>query len=119
MSDEDEYTVGEFFRGVRLAKQQRHRENKDKNTTMLAVAGLVFTIANNGEVLCFREPNMPKVDFFPSSGKWYVQAATSGKVGTTYHGGAHGFIGWYKKQQKKVKLVNLVDEIVKGEYDGV
>lgn len=103
MEGTDDLTMGEVFRSMRKHKQDKHAQNKNDNTLALAKAGLQFTLANNGEALCFREEGMPKVDFFPSSGSWYVQPAKHGEKGHKYHGGAHGFIGWYTKRLKKVQ----------------
>lgn len=43
----------------------------------------------------FRESGKPKVDFYPSSGKWKV-AGIGG--GTMMEGGAETFLTWYAKQ---------------------
>jgi hypothetical protein len=51
-----------------------------------------FRIANNGESVLFRERRKPKVDFYPSTGRWRVAGYNQ-----TFSGGAQEFAAWYAK----------------------
>jgi hypothetical protein len=37
-----------------------------------------FSVANDGECIMFREPNKPKIDFYPSTGRYRVGNKTRG-----------------------------------------
>lgn len=72
--------------------QERHAEWWENNTKILKGSGLPFRVASR-ESYIFREIEKPKVDFYPSTGRW-----SDVGTGRTYSGGATSFINWYKKQ---------------------
>lgn len=78
------------------ARQDRHAQWKQENMAVLEASGLAFTVTNNGENLCFREPGCVKVDFYPSTGRWRTVGGI--RPAKTYRGGARSFVAWYRKQ---------------------
>lgn len=86
--------MGEVFEGMRGARQERHLKWHQRNVAALVTSGLKYRSVNDGESLLFREPGKPKVDFYPSTGRWRIVGAQS----KTFRGGAAAFIGWYAKQ---------------------
>lgn len=88
--------MGEIFRGMTEAKKQRHADWNVANTTAIQNYGLPHKSVNDGEALLFREPSMPKADFYPSTGRWRVAGMTR-----TFSGGAVAFIAWYEKHRNK------------------
>ncbi len=85
--------MGEVFGGMKAARQERHARWKSQNTVALQASQFVYTVTNNGETYLFREPGKPKVDFYPSTGRWRVAGKSQ-----TFSGGAAGFIRWYRSQ---------------------
>jgi hypothetical protein len=73
------------------ARQLKHKDWKEANTKIIEKSGLIFKWAGN-ETMLFREENKPKVDFYPSTGRWRVPNKKK-----TYRGGAKSFIKWYSK----------------------
>ena len=53
-----------------------------------------FTLAKDGECVMFREFGFPKVNFYPSTGRWVCNNKTLG-------GHFDKFFDWYKKQEGK------------------
>ena len=53
-----------------------------------------FSVTNHGETVLFREKGYPKVDFYPSTGRWRSQ-------NKTYSGQAAAFLVWYERQGQK------------------
>jgi hypothetical protein len=70
--------------------QARHARAKAQNLATLHSSGLLFT--ERDEAILFREPGHPKVDFFPSTGRWRIPGEK-----LTYGGGAGPFLDWYAK----------------------
>lgn len=85
--------MGDDFNAMQAATQVRHADLKVRNLLALQNTTLIFKQVNQGETLLFREANKPKVDFYPSTGRWRVAG-----VKETFRGGAKGFINWYAKQ---------------------
>jgi len=88
----------EYFRAARDHYRSEHANNKAINLALIQQSGLKFRVTNNGECLVFREHGKPKVDFYPSSGRWR-------DVGTSkrnYRGGAGAFLTWYANQKGSV-----------------
>jgi uncharacterized membrane protein len=75
-------------------RKDRHREWKDENTDVIRSSHITHRSTNNGETLVFRELGKPKVDFYPSTGRWRV---VSGQ-GRTMGGHAMKFLEWYAEQ---------------------
>jgi len=71
--------------------QARHARAKMQNLATLRDRGIPFT--ERDEALLFREPRHPKVDFFPSTGRWRIPGEKR-----TYGGGAGAFLAWYAKR---------------------
>lgn len=82
--------TAEMGRALQAAKKERHAEWKRLNMAALTASGLPFRETNCGESILFREPGKPKVDFFPSTGRWRVAG-----VKKTFRGGAKAFVRWY------------------------
>jgi hypothetical protein len=90
--------MSDDFAAMKAHTQAKHAEWKQKNMNVLSNSGAVFTITNNGETLLFRMTGYPKVDFYPSTGRWRI---VSGNNGKPFRGGAAAFLTWYKKQAVK------------------
>jgi hypothetical protein len=86
--------MGEDFRAMQAGKQARHAEWKQMNMAVLSDSGAIFTVTNSGETLLFRMTGYPRVDFYPSTGRWRVAG-----VKKTFRGGAQSFLNWYAKQK--------------------
>jgi hypothetical protein len=81
----------EVYEAMRKDRQEKHAEWKRLNTQILEKSGLVYMVAGP-ETFIFREEGKPKVDFYPSTGRWRELSS-----GRTFRGGATAFISWYKK----------------------
>lgn len=88
--------MGDVFNAMRGARQERHREWKRANMAVLEAAGVEFRGTNDGETLLFRERGKPKVDFYPSTGRWRVSGDPTNT--RTMGGGAGKFLEWYATQ---------------------
>jgi len=96
----EDFTMGDMkedFAALKAWKKERHAQWKVDNTACLleSMKGR-FAIRNNGETLIFREKHYPRVDFYPSTGRWRIPGKKK-----TYRGGAKSFINWYEKQKEK------------------
>lgn len=80
----------EMWREVRKDKQERHAKLYQQNKSILVASGIPFE--DKGETLLFRQPNKPKVDFYPSTGRWKYK-------NDFMRGGAKAFLEWYRKVQ--------------------
>lgn len=78
----------EFWKEQRIRKKRRHISWAFRNRGILEKSGLIYE--DKGETLLFREKGLPKVDFYPSTGRWKCEDAF-------YSGGASAFIIWYEK----------------------
>jgi hypothetical protein len=85
--------MGDDFAAMKAHTQAKHAEWKRKNMAVLSDSGAVFTVTNGGETLLFRQTGYPRVDFYPSTGRWRVA-----DVKETYRGGAKRFLEWYRAQ---------------------
>lgn len=85
--------MGDDFAAMRAHRQAKHAEWKERNLETLLRSKLTLTIKSGGESVLFREPGKPKVDFYPSTGRWRVAGLTR-----TFSGGADSFLNWYAKQ---------------------
>jgi hypothetical protein len=74
-------------------RKERHRDWKAENLDVLRTCGIPYSIVNNGETVLFRERGKPKVDFYPSTGRW----RNVGPKARTFGGGAMQFLEWYAK----------------------
>lgn len=79
------------------AGDRRQRGWKRENLTALEASGLRYETANNGETLLFREPGKPRVDFYPSTGRWRVVGVSTPQPARG--GGARNFLRWYARQE--------------------
>jgi hypothetical protein len=79
------------FKAMKKLKKELNRSNKVENIKQIVASGIPFAEANEGECLLFRKKEKPKVDFFPSTGRWRHN-------GRNYSGGAAAFLKWYKEQ---------------------
>jgi hypothetical protein len=76
-------------------RQAQHREWKEENVDVIRSSHIPYRSANNGESLIFRESGKPKVDFYPSTGRWRVVSGSSRTMG----GHAMQFLEWYAEQK--------------------
>lgn len=79
---------------AREERQARHACWKAENLAALRASGLRF--GERPEMLLFREPGKPRVNFYPSTGRWAIPDRNGGRC----CGGGHAarFIDWYRKQ---------------------
>ena len=68
-------------------------ENFAADVTLITKAKIPCNFINHGQTVLFREEGMPKVDYYPASGKWRAG-------GQEFDGGAQKFLDWYKEQRK-------------------
>lgn len=88
----------ELFNEMTQERKERHRQWKEENLTKLgATRGLLFRVVNDGECCLFRESGKPRVDFYPSTGRWRIPGSNR----PPFKGGATAFIHWYEKQGGK------------------
>lgn len=85
--------MGDVFRDMRKDKQNRHTEMHTTNRYVIGESGLYF--ADRGETLLFRQPDKPRVDFYPSTGRW-KNIDDNNKI---HKGGAKAFLKWFAKQK--------------------
>lgn len=81
----------DWYSGLRALRQEKHAGWKEKNLAALRASGIPFS--ERPEACLFREPGRPRVDFYPSTGRWRVVGG-----GRTFRGGAVAFLAWYRKQ---------------------
>lgn len=84
-----------WYSGLRGMRQEKHADWKASNLERLRASGIPFS--ERPEACLFREPGRPRVDFYPSTGRWRVVGG-----GRTFRGGAGAFLKWYQKQTKEV-----------------
>jgi hypothetical protein len=85
----------EMWRRIKEERQLKHQNWKKTNMDLLYKSGISFKISSQ-ECISFRNVGFPKVDFYPSTGRW-----RNLETGMTFNGMATGFISWYKKQGVK------------------
>lgn len=84
--------ASDIWEALNEEKRKRHTQWKQTNLARLAKSGLVYKLAGE-ETVIFREEGKPKVDFYPSTGRWRIAGDTR-----VYRGGAGSFIKWYNKR---------------------
>lgn len=84
-------------RALDESRKARHADWCRVNTGEIEASGIEHASKNSGESLLFRERGKPKVDFFPSTGRWRVAGQTR-----TYRGGAVAFLAWYRYAEVKL-----------------
>jgi len=105
MSDDD-FDWKDYGERAKKEKQDRHAKWKEKNLKDLKASGMKFTFKS--EVALFRDEGMPKVDFYPSTGRWRIVGVPGQNDPKSMHsGGAHGFMRWYAKQEKTDASTNM------------
>lgn len=87
----------------RQLTSERHTAWKAENLAALQASGVPFE--RRPESCLFRQPGKPKVDFYPSTGRWReVGAPRAEKLihaeGVTFRGGAVAFLKWYARQSR-------------------
>lgn len=87
--------MGEYWNDLKEIRQQEHADRNASATEIILKSGIPHKSTNNGESFLFREPNMPKVDFYPSTGRWRVAGTRK-----TFNGGVNSFLNWYSKQKE-------------------
>ena len=78
---------------TRVQKQEQVQADFLAETRLIIKCKFACSFINHGQTVLFREEGMPRVDFYPSSGKW--------KAGDqSFEGGAQAFLDWYARQRK-------------------
>lgn len=77
---------------MKAHRQEKHAQLKERNTNILLHSPHTLTVTNAGESILFREPGKPKVDFYPSTGRWRIPGTS-----ITFNGGAKKFLRWYER----------------------
>ena len=86
--------MGEVFDEMRKITKKRHQAfYKLNHELMKAQKFFAYTVRNSGETLCFRIPGKPRVDFYPSTGRW-----RNLETKIMHRGGGVAFLNWYHKQ---------------------
>lgn len=75
-------------------RQERHQDWKEQNLAIIQASGVEYI--DRGETLLFRLPGKPKVDFYPSTGRWRLVQENK-----TYSGGAEKFLKFLERFQNK------------------
>lgn len=88
--------MADDFAAMKAHRQQQHAAWKKKNTEILSASGAIFTVTSHGETLMFRMSGYPRVDFYPSTGRWRVVGNGNQRP---MRGGAESFLRWYEKQK--------------------
>ncbi len=94
--NDDSDDVREVWRLHRVERQQRHAFNKASNLKLIQASSFIFNSTSDRETLLFREPGKPRVDFYPSTGRWKVMHSNLKPI--WMKGGASAFLAWYEKQ---------------------
>lgn len=111
MSDQAEYG-----RIMREHRQKKHRDWYAKNMSVLGQSDVPFV--DKGETLLFRLPCKPKVDFYPSTGRWRVVGDR--KQQKAMSGGAKKFLEWYGQQSKYgATTMSGTEKMPVGLVDGI
>lgn len=84
----------EYGRIMREHRQGKHQEWNRNNTRIIGASGIPYM--DRGETFCFREEGKPKVDFYPSTGRWRVVGTQEQRKAKS--GGARKFLNWYGRQ---------------------
>lgn len=88
MADRDAWYVG-----LRAERKDKHLAWKEANLAILRASGV--PLVGREEACLFREDGKPRVDFYPSTGRWRVVGDGRNK---TFRGGAAAFLKWYAKR---------------------
>ncbi|HEY4611373.1 MAG TPA: hypothetical protein VII11_00140 [Bacteroidota bacterium] len=85
--------LADDFRFMTELKKARHQQWQKENRRLIDETKIAYE--DKGEALLFREQGKPKIDFYPSTGRWKV----FGRKGnyTMMRGGAKAFIVWYQR----------------------
>jgi hypothetical protein len=81
--------VGDFWRDVNAARQEKRRSNRTGSPQLLTEAGIPFESKNGGAHLIVRA-NGAVIDFWPGTGLWIVRGSTQ------RHGGVRSLIALCK-----------------------
>ena len=87
--------LSDMYRDMHDEKKRRHAFAFKVNTAKLT-AKYKGRFTAHDTVILFREKNLPKVDFYPHTGRWKCDNHVSG-------GGADAFIEWYDRLAEKGK----------------
>ena len=72
--------MGELFAQWRAVKQQKKRSNLAYSTRLLEQNGLAYTVHNGGVHLVLHKGEQP-VDFWPSTGLWWIRGTSNKRRG--------------------------------------
>jgi hypothetical protein len=73
MSNEDSYTMGEFFHDVREARKERRAHAYDVHHAELKKLGIAYETKNAGHHVILLTDTKPTADFWPASGKFFLR----------------------------------------------
>lgn len=90
--EDDDDDMAATYKAMNDEKRKRHAEWKTINMAALDKSGIPYRKASE-ETILFRQPGKPKVDFYPSTGRWRVAGQSQ-----TMRGGAAALLAWYNKQ---------------------
>ncbi len=74
MSDDD--TLGDFWRDVKAARQQKRADNRTSSAELLIKARVPFEVKNGGAHLIVKADDGQMIDFWPGTGLWIVRGST-------------------------------------------
>lgn len=75
-------------------KRKRIESNERKLPEFIkALSEKQISYKDNGQIIMFREPNKPKVDFYRTKGNWRLPVK-----GKMMYGGWRKFLDWYERQ---------------------
>ena len=77
---EDVNEVSEMWRDYRDMKQKKKRSNLAYSTKLLTDSGLTF-VSNNFGVHLVLEKNGQSIDFWPSTGLWWIRGTSNKRRG--------------------------------------
>lgn len=84
--------MGDDFKEMKLMKQERKLKRYEKNISILVADNIRYEIRNSGNTLLIREEGKPKIDFYPSTGRF--------KIGSNFYtGGATELLKYYKGEK--------------------
>ena len=69
--------LGEFYKGLRVVRQNKKAANRENSARLLDEAGIVFIPKNNGAHLIV-EGKECYIDFWPGTGKWISRNGVKG-----------------------------------------
>jgi hypothetical protein len=76
----DDDSMGDFWRDVKSARQQKRADNRASSAELLKAAGIDFEEKNGGAHLIVKAVGRV-VDFWPGTGRWIVRGSSRAHYG--------------------------------------